>query len=141
MPWDGRTPLIALNDSELRAIAKDAGRRERRFVVRGRWRWRDLRHGAEVELAYRELAARPEASPPTDEQRRILEVLSVGPWTHNTTFAADAGLDPVAYDAAVRDAEKRGWIRGEIGGIGGYYARPVGKSELTPEGRKQLAEQ
>jgi hypothetical protein len=141
MPWDGRTPLTALTDAELREIADDAGRHERRLVARRRWRWRELRYGAEVELAYRALAARPEASRPTDQQRRILEVLRVGPWRHDRPFAAEAGLDPVAYAAAVRDADERGWIRSEIGGIGGYYVRPVGKTELTPEGRKQLAEQ
>jgi hypothetical protein len=140
MPWDGRTPLTVLKDAELREIADEAGRRERRLFVRRHWWWRELRYWAEVELAYRALAARPEASPPTDEQRRILEVLRVRPWRHNRTFAAEAALGSVAYAAAVRDAEKRGWIRGEIGGIGGYYARPVGKTELTPEGRK-LAEQ
>jgi hypothetical protein len=141
MRWDGRTSLTVLKDAELREIADDAGRRERRLVVRRRWWWRELRYGVEVELAYRALSARPEASPPTDEQRRILEVLRVSPWSHNRTLADEVALDSVAYAAAVRDALNRGWIRSDVGGIGGYYARPVGSTELTPEGRKQLAEQ
>jgi hypothetical protein len=141
MRWDGRTPLTVLKDAELRELADDAGRRERRVVVRRRWWWRELRYGVEVELAYRALAARSEASPPTDEQRRILEVLRVGPWSHNRSLADEAALDSVACAAAVRDALKRGWIRSGMEGIGGYYDRPVAKTELTPEGRKQLPEQ
>jgi hypothetical protein len=99
VPWDGRTPLTALTDAELREIADDAGRRERRLVVRRRWR------------------------------------------RHDRPFAAEVGLDPAVFAAALRDAGRRGWVRSELGGIGSVYARPVGKTELTPEGRKQLEEQ
>jgi hypothetical protein len=133
--WDGRTHLTSLTDPQLREIADDAGRHQRRLLVRRRWWWRDLSYGAEVELAYRALAARPEGSRPTDEQQRVLGVLRVGPWTRRYPFAAEAGLDLVTYAAALRDAQKRGWIQGEVGPFGGHDVRPgPGKTELTTEG-------
>jgi hypothetical protein len=127
----------AMSDPELREVAAEAHRRESRVWSRRRLWWKEVRWGAEGELAYRVLAARPKGSAPTSTQRTFLELLLHGERdSHDLARSVDFG-DPELCGAA-RDAIARGWVRGSLAGIGGIFARPPMLYELTPLGLQEL---
>jgi hypothetical protein len=126
-------------DSDLERLAIEARRREKAFWSRSkqRWWWKQVRYGAEFEVALRTLAARPGGSPPTVQQTAFLELLRDGARNSHELEQEIDYNDPELY-AAMRDAQLRGWVRGWLGGIGGVVAHPPAWYELTATGRDEL---
>jgi hypothetical protein len=99
-------------DSDLQQLVIEARRRKRAFWSRPKQRrwWTQVRYGAEFEVAFRTLAARPGGSPPTVQQTAFLELLRNGA-RNSHELAQDIDYnDPELY-AAMRDAQARGWVR------------------------------
>lgn len=127
--------------SKLRATLVDVGRHEiRAWSPSRRDHLRDVRFGAESELAYRVLAARPQDSAPTPEQRRFLSLLVDGEQTGDDLARSVDFRDP-DFAAAARDAQARGWLQMTLGGLGGLFARPPTWFELTALGSQALSDE
>ena len=131
--------LRAMADSDLERLAIEARRRASAFWSRPRqrWWWKQVRYGAEFEVALRTLAARPWGSPPTVQQAGFLELLRDGARNSHELAQVIDYDDPELY-AAIRDAQVRGWVRGWLGGIGGVVAHPPAWYELTATGHDEL---
>jgi hypothetical protein len=98
-----------------------------------------MRCGAEVEIASRLLAARPNGRPPTVAQRAFMELLrDGGRYSHELSQEIDYN-DSETF-AAVRDAQRRGWVDSSLGGIGGLLMHPPAWYELTQAGREALGD-
>jgi hypothetical protein len=58
----------------------------------------------------------------------------------STDLGRDVDFRDPDVVAAIRDAEARGWLRMELGGIGGMLACPPTWFEITALGTQQLSE-
>jgi len=131
------TDFRAMTDPELREVSAEAHRRESRIWSRGRSWWKEVWWGAEGELAYRVLAARPAESAPTAAQRSFLGLLREGARdSHDLAEFVDFA-DP-AFCGAARDTLARGWVRMPYIAIGSIVAPSPTLFELTPLGLREL---
>ena len=115
----------AMSAEELRDAASHARRRASRVWCRGgrRARWTSVLQAAEQELVRRELASRPDAAGPTEQQRAFLELLRQGRQS-SFELAHRIDFENPRLRATLVDAVERGWVSMTLGGIGGLMARP-----------------